>query len=136
MRSVSMTMPSRVLMTDRPSAPALTHAIAMDAMSVTSGESLANTGMPGAVFCRTACTTSTRRAGRTANTCPRSSTFGQLMFTSTIARPGRPRSFWASRRSRRRCRRDRHDGARAAVGQPRQVVVEEGVDAGPCSRCC
>ncbi len=49
-RSVSMARPSSVLMTDRPSAPALTHATAMEAMSVTSGESLANTGMPGAVF--------------------------------------------------------------------------------------
>jgi hypothetical protein len=97
MRSVSMAMPSRVLMTDRPSAPALTHAIAMDAMSVTSGESLANTGIPGAVFCRTACTTFDAARASQANTCPRSSTFGQLMFTSTIARPGRPRSFWASR---------------------------------------
>jgi hypothetical protein len=53
--------------------------------------------MPGAVFLRTASTTALAARGSQAKTCPRSSTFGQEMFTSTIARPGWPRSFWASR---------------------------------------
>ena len=45
MVSVSMTIPSRVLISDRPSAPAETQALAIATMSVTSGDSLANTGM-------------------------------------------------------------------------------------------
>ena len=44
-----MTMPSSVLIIDRPSAPASTTAWAMATMSVTSGESLASTGTPGAL---------------------------------------------------------------------------------------
>ena len=43
--SVSITMPSSVLIIDRPSAPAATHDRAIATMSVTSGDSLANTGM-------------------------------------------------------------------------------------------
>ena len=43
--SVSITMPSSVLIIDRPSAPADTHALAIVTMSVTSGDSLAKTGM-------------------------------------------------------------------------------------------
>ena len=45
MVSVSITMPSSVLIIDRPSAPADTHALAIATMSVTSGDSLAKTGM-------------------------------------------------------------------------------------------
>src|SRR5215472_12906286 len=41
----SIVMPSRVLIIDRPSAPALTQALAIATMSVTSGDSFANTGM-------------------------------------------------------------------------------------------
>ena len=43
--SVSIAMPSSVLIIDRPSAPADTHARAIATMSVTSGDSLAKTGM-------------------------------------------------------------------------------------------
>jgi len=42
---VSMTIPSSVLMSERPSAPADTQAFAIATISVTSGESLAKTGM-------------------------------------------------------------------------------------------
>ena len=42
---VSMAMPSSVLISDRPSAPAATQARAIVTMSVTSGDSLAKTGM-------------------------------------------------------------------------------------------
>ena len=45
MVSVSITIPSRVLIIERPSAPAPTHARAIVTMSVTSGDSFANTGM-------------------------------------------------------------------------------------------
>ncbi len=65
---VSMTMPSSVLMTDSPSAPASTQARAMAAMSVTSGLSLAKTGVPAAVLWRTAWTTPLAARGSQAKT--------------------------------------------------------------------
>ncbi len=43
--SMSITMPSMVLISESPSAPAATQALAISTMSVTSGDSLANTGM-------------------------------------------------------------------------------------------
>ena len=63
-----MTMPSSVLMTDSPSAPASTQARAMLAMSVTSGESLAKTGTSASVFLRTALTTPDAALGSHAKT--------------------------------------------------------------------
>ena len=45
--SVSITMPSSVLIIASASAPAATHACATSTMSVTSGDSLAMTGTPG-----------------------------------------------------------------------------------------
>ena len=89
-------MPSSVLIIDSPSAPAPTQPPAMSTMSVTSGESFANTGTAGAVCRRTACTTSAAATGSQAKTWPRSATFGQEMFTSMAASPGAPRSRRAS----------------------------------------
>ena len=88
--SRSMTMPSRVLMSEKPSTPASAQARAMWAMSVTSGESLANTGTDGCAARRTAPITREEAMASQANTWPRFSTFGQEMFTSIAATAGFP----------------------------------------------
>ena len=49
-----MTMPSRVLISEKPSTPASAQARAISAMSVTSGDSLAKTGCAGSAARRTA----------------------------------------------------------------------------------
>ena len=82
-RSVSMTMPSRVLIMVSPSAPAFTHAWATSTMSVTSGVSLAKIGMSRGSCSRTSATTLAEASGSQANTRPRLATLGQEMLTST-----------------------------------------------------
>ncbi len=77
-----------------PCAPESTHARAIATMSVTSGESLANTGTP--ALRRTAEMTSPAARASHAKTVPRSSTLGQLMLTSSIVMPGLLRSLAAS----------------------------------------
>ena len=69
-------------------APASEQARAMVVMSVTSGESLANTGIRVSLFRFTAWITPEAATGSQANTCPRSSTLGHEMLTSIIATPG------------------------------------------------
>ena len=68
MVSTSMTIPSVVLMSERPSAPARTQARAMVPMSVTSGDSLAKTGMLGSVERRTPPMTPAAESARQAKT--------------------------------------------------------------------
>ena len=57
-------------------------------MSVTSGDSLASTGIPAGTSARTAASTREAASGSQANTSPRLSTFGQEMFTSTATSAG------------------------------------------------
>src|SRR5450631_4487465 len=82
-RSVSMTMASRVLIIVSPSAPAFTQARAISTMSVTSGLSLAKTGMLRGSFSRTRAMTLADDSGSQAKTSPRLATLGQEMLTST-----------------------------------------------------
>ena len=93
----SMTMPSSVLMSDSPSAPASTTDRATATMSVTSGDSLARTGTADWVARRTAWTTVAAATGSHAKTWPRSSTLGQEMLTSMAEMPSTARSRVASR---------------------------------------
>src|SRR5271170_460245 len=83
----SMAMPSTTLISDSPSAPAPRHAPATATMSVTSGDSLANTGMSGRRLPRTAATTVPAVAGSRANRRPASSAFGQDRLISTAQTP-------------------------------------------------
>src|SRR5260221_9051351 len=85
--SVSIAMPSNVLIIDRPSAPADTHERAIATMSVTSGDSLANTGMSYRVRALTAAITAPASVASQANTWPRCSTFGHEMLTSSAVTP-------------------------------------------------
>src|SRR6185437_14337860 len=85
--SVSIATPRRELIIESPSAPAETHERAIATMSVTSGESLAKTGRSCLVLARTASITAPASTGSHANTCPRCSTFGQEMFTSSAVTP-------------------------------------------------
>src|SRR5919106_1330214 len=93
--SVSMAMPSSVLMRLTPVAPAATAARAMAAMSVTSGVSLANTGTSMTEV--TASIAVVVASLRHANTMPLSSTLGHEMLTSTAEMSGLPDSRLASR---------------------------------------
>jgi hypothetical protein len=86
--SVSMTMPSSVLINEKPSAPASAQARAMCTMSVTSGESFAKIGCAGSAARRTAPITRDEAIASQAKTCPRDSTFGQEMLTSIIETAG------------------------------------------------
>src|ERR1700756_5873493 len=83
----SMTMPGSVLISDRPSAPDATQALATATMSVTSGDSLAKTGMSYLALPRTAAITLPARCGSSANGCPASSALGQDRLTSTAVTP-------------------------------------------------
>ena len=83
-----MAMPRVVFMIEKPSAPALRQASAISAMLVTSGESLAKIGTLLLVLRRTWWITPEALITSQANTCPRLSTFGQEMFTSSAAMPG------------------------------------------------
>src|SRR6202167_6226416 len=87
MVAMSIAMPSKVLISESPSAPAVTQARAIATMSVTSGDSLANTGMSYRARPRTASMTAPAAPASQANTCPRSSTFGQEMLTSMAVTP-------------------------------------------------
>ena len=82
-RSVSMTMPSSVLIMVSPSAPALSAAWAMVTMSVTSGVSLAKIGVSAGSRSRTSRTTRSDDSASQAKTSPRLATFGHEMLTST-----------------------------------------------------
>ena len=127
--SVSMTTPSRVLIIDSPSAPASTQALAMVTMSVTSGDSLAKTGTPGALLRRTPSTTGALDTGSQAKTRPRSSTLGQEMLTSIAVTADECRSFCASRvYSSAVPPGDRDDDAGAALLEPGQVALDELLD--------
>ena len=86
----------------------------------------------GAVLRRTACDHAAAARGSQAKTWPRSSTLGQrdVDLDHRQAR-GAAQLRAPAGRSRRRCRRrSTRPPARPAVGQPRQVLVEERVDAG------
>ena len=127
--SVSMTMPSRVLISENPSAPASAQARAMCTMSVTSGDSLANTGCAGSAARRTAPMTRERR-DRVAR---------EDLAAALDIRAG---DVDLERRHRRVAGSlragvdelvgvpagDRDDGPRAVLGQPGQVVRDERVD--------
>ena len=78
-----MTMPSRVLIIVRPSAPASRAASAIVTMSVTSGVSLAKIGVPAGSRSRTSRTTRSDDSGSQAKTSPRLATLGHEMLTST-----------------------------------------------------
>ena len=80
-------MPISTLISESPSAPAATQAPATATMSVTSGDSLANTGMSYRRLPRTAATTVPAVAGSRANRRPASSAFGQDRLTSTAHTP-------------------------------------------------
>ena len=82
-RSVSTTMPSRVLIIVSPSAPAASAAAAIVTMSVTSGVSFAKIGVPRGSRSRTSRTTRSEETGSHAKTSPRLATLGHEMFTST-----------------------------------------------------
>src|SRR6266702_144769 len=92
----SMTMPSSVLISDRPSAPDATQALATATMSVTSGDSLAKTGMSYLALPRTAAITLPARCGSSANGCPASSASGQDRLTSMAVTPAVSESLAAS----------------------------------------
>ena len=81
-RSRSMAIPSVVLMSVRPSAPAPRHAEAMVTRSVTSGLSFANTGRCAGTAARTAAMTAADASGSMAKTNPRLATLGHEMLTS------------------------------------------------------
>ena len=83
-----MTIPSKVFITLKPSAPAFTTARAISVMSVTSGESLANKGILAETFLLTVLITSAAAVGSHAKTCPRFSTLGQEILTSIPTTPG------------------------------------------------
>ena len=76
-------MPSSVLIIDTPSTPASTTLEAISTMSVTSGDSFAKIGDSLVHSWRTVEMTSAAEYGLHANTCPRLSTFGQEIFTSS-----------------------------------------------------
>ena len=65
---VSITIPSKVFITLSPSAPALTTALAISVISVTSGESFAKSGMLAETFLRTLLITSAAAYGSQAKT--------------------------------------------------------------------
>ena len=82
-RSTSMAMPKVVLMSVSAVAPASRQAAAIMTMSVTSGLSLASSGMPSGSCSRTRAMTVPEACGSMAKTSPRRCTFGQEMLTST-----------------------------------------------------
>ena len=126
-----ITMPSSVLMTETPVAPARTTAPAIETMSVTSGESFAKIGMRGSLWRLTAWMTSAADPASHANTWPRFSTFGHEMLTS-MAGHARARCAAGPRawRTRRRCRPAIDTIVRAPrSAEPREVVLDEPVDA-------
>ena len=83
-----MTIPSNVFINANPSTPALMTAEAISTISVTSGDNFATIGNSPPIFLRTASITAVAVSVWQANTCPRFSTFGQDMFTSTALKPG------------------------------------------------
>ena len=78
----SMRIPKRVLMRERPSAPASWQALAMGTMSVTLGLSFIYTGFLVTAF--TALVTWAAASGLTPKLIPPWSTLGQLTFTSRM----------------------------------------------------
>jgi hypothetical protein len=92
----SMAMPGRVLIMDSPSAPADTQAFATAAMSVTSGDSFAKTGMSYLALPRTAATTWPAAAASRAKGRPAADASGQPRFTSIAVTPAASESREAS----------------------------------------
>jgi hypothetical protein len=84
--STSIERPTRVLMSERTSAPPSTAALAAVTMSVTFGESFTTSGRR--VAGRTAATSAWRAAGSFPKTIPPFTTFGQETFSSTAATRG------------------------------------------------
>ena len=82
-RTVSIRMPSIVLIRQMPSAPASSHARAIETMSVTLGESLMKTGF--VVTALTARVTSAAASADVPNDMPPCRTLGHETFTSMIA---------------------------------------------------
>ncbi len=80
-RSTSTAMPTNVFATESASAPAFSQARATAPMSVTFGESFAQSGM--SVTRRTAATTSSAIAGSAQKSAPPRSRLGQEMFSSS-----------------------------------------------------
>ena len=131
-RSVSMTIPSSVLIIVSPVAPALTAAWAMPTMSVTSGVSLAKMGMSCGSCSRTRATTLADAIGSHAKTRPRLATLGQEMLTSTPRRRRMPRwpAGWPRRRRTRRSSTRRwRPGPRPGPLEPGQVGPDKRLDA-------
>src|SRR5580692_2888733 len=85
--TVSMAIPSSALTSESPAAPAAAQVPATATMSVTSGDSLANTGMSYLAPPRTAATTPAAACGSRANTRPASSALGQERLTSMAVTP-------------------------------------------------
>ena len=81
-----MRMPRKVLTSVSPSAPASSHALAIDTISVTLGLSFMNTGLPGQAFFAAAVTCAAA-AGSVPNAMPPLCTLGHEMFTSTMSIP-------------------------------------------------
>src|SRR5579875_150852 len=92
----STAMPSGVLISDSPSAPAATQARASATISVTSGDSLANTGTSCRALARTAATTAPAACASAANIRPASSALGQERLTSIAVTPAASDSLAAS----------------------------------------
>ncbi|CAB4943090.1 unannotated protein [freshwater metagenome] len=79
-----------------PSAPAEITSPAIATISVTSGDNLTMIGNSPPRVRRTTSTTARDAIGSQAKTCPRLSTLGQEIFTSTADSPGTPRSLLAN----------------------------------------
>ena len=96
-------------------------------MSVTFGVSLAMIGSPHAA--RTPATTRSHIAGSVPKSTP-PETFGQEMFSSSAATPGRPSSRAAiATNSSQIVPGNADDDRHAQAGQVRQVMLDEGLDA-------
>ena len=112
---VSMAIPGSVLIIESPSAPAPTQARAIATMSVTSGDSLANTGMSYRAPCpRTAATTAPAAPGVEANGRPAVADVRAADVHLDGGDPGRVRQPGGElARTRRRCRPAMDTTARA-----------------------
>ena len=84
-RSISITVPSKVLIIEIASVPAASTAFAIATISVTLGESLVITILEVLAF--TARTTSAAASGQVPKTMPPSFTLGQEMLISTASTP-------------------------------------------------
>ena len=90
--STSITIPSKVLIKAKPSAPAEITSLAIATISVTSGDNLTMIGNSPPKTRRTTSTTERDAIGSQAKTWPRFSTLGQEILTSSAESPETPRS--------------------------------------------